>query len=236
MKYIWTEDTGAGFHFWELANQYLFQGLYTVESKGSNQGILDAVRQLVPGRDDKYYLAFDIVYDNMNVMNKYLELKELAAMYPKQIVILDIICFEHIILSFSNLVKWTGTGKKDKIAMRDAILSVIKDHKIDIAKITDRKTLEYLMGFKKYSTERVIKAITYELTENADWSVKGRQMGTCWYRDCCITINIRNRKCSMPIGMPGVNKIMSVFEDAELQRIIKGMNGFIERDDGGSMV
>ncbi len=223
MKYIWTEDTGAGFHFWELANRYLFQGLYTVESKGSNQGILDAVRQLIPDREDKYYLAFDIVYDNMNVMNKYLELKELAAMYPKQIVILDIICFEHIILSLSNLIKWTGTGKKDKIAMRDAILSVIKDHKIDISKIVDRKTLEYLMGFKKYSTERVIKAVTYELTENNDWSVKGRQMGSCWYRDCCTIINTGNRKCSMPIGMSGVSKIMSLFKDAELQRIIKNM-------------
>ena len=26
MKYIWTEDTGAGLHFWELANEHLFQG------------------------------------------------------------------------------------------------------------------------------------------------------------------------------------------------------------------
>lgn len=42
MKYIWTEDTGAGLHFWELANEHLFQGEFVVESKGSNQGILDA--------------------------------------------------------------------------------------------------------------------------------------------------------------------------------------------------
>lgn len=26
MNYIWTEDTGAGFHFWELVNKYLFHG------------------------------------------------------------------------------------------------------------------------------------------------------------------------------------------------------------------
>ena len=105
MKYIWTEDTGAGLHFWELANEHLFQGGFVVESKGSNQGILDAVRQLVPDDGDQYYLAFDIVYDNMDVMNKYLELRELAVVYPKQIVILDIICFEHIILSFSKLIE-----------------------------------------------------------------------------------------------------------------------------------
>lgn len=177
MKYIWTEDTGADFHFWELANEHLFQGEFVVESKGSNQGILDAVRQLVPNEGDKYYLAFDIVYDNMDVMNKYLELRELVAVYPKQIVILDVICFEYIILSFGKLIEWTGTGKKDKIAMREVILSAIEGHKIDIDRIVDRKTCEYLVGFKRYSTERVIKAITYELAENDKWSVKGRRMG-----------------------------------------------------------
>ena len=183
MKYIWTEDTGAGFHFWELVNKYLFQDEFAVLSKGSNQGVLDAVRQLVPKADDRYYLAFDIVYDNMDVMNKYLELRELAADYKKQIVILDMICFEHIILSFSKLIDWTGTGKKDKIIMREMILSAIKNHKIVIDRIADERTREYLLRFKRYSTERVIKAITYELTENDEWSVKGRRMGNCWYQE-----------------------------------------------------
>ncbi|MCX4327993.1 MAG: hypothetical protein OSJ45_11960, partial [Lachnospiraceae bacterium] len=166
MKYIWTEDTGAGLHFWELVNEHLFHCEFIVESKGSNQGLLEAARELVPGDGDKYFLAFDIVYDNMDVMNKYLELRELAAVYHEQIVILDMICFEYIILSFSKLVEWTGTGKKDKIAMRERILCAVADHRIDIGRIEDRKTKEYLMGFKRYSTERVIKAITYELTEN----------------------------------------------------------------------
>ncbi len=129
MRCIWTEDSGAGVHFWKLANQYLFNGEFIVESKGSNQGILDAVRLLAPKEGDRYYIAFDIVYDNMDVMNKYLELRELAALYSEQILILDVICFEYIILSFSMLVKWTGTRKKDKIAVREAVLSAIKDHK-----------------------------------------------------------------------------------------------------------
>lgn len=75
MNYIWTEDSGAGLHYWNLVNEHLFQNRYVVENKGSNQGILDAVRKLMPQASDKYYLAFDIVYDNMDVMNKYLELR-----------------------------------------------------------------------------------------------------------------------------------------------------------------
>ena len=41
MRYIWTEDTGAGLHFWNLVNQILFDNKIVIESKASNQGILD---------------------------------------------------------------------------------------------------------------------------------------------------------------------------------------------------
>lgn len=46
MKYLWTEDTGAGFHFWQLVNRMFFHGELVVESKKSNQGILDALFQI----------------------------------------------------------------------------------------------------------------------------------------------------------------------------------------------
>lgn len=35
------------------------------------------------------------------------------------IIILDIICFEHLIFAFDKLVTWTGTGKADKIKPRN---------------------------------------------------------------------------------------------------------------------
>ena len=38
MKYLWTEDTGAGLHFWKLVNQLFFDDEFVVESKKSNQG------------------------------------------------------------------------------------------------------------------------------------------------------------------------------------------------------
>ena len=46
MRYLWTEDAGAGLHFWKLVNQLFFDNEYAVESKGSNQGLLDAVLDL----------------------------------------------------------------------------------------------------------------------------------------------------------------------------------------------
>lgn len=221
MNHIWTEDTGAGLHYWELLNEHIFQNTFVVESKGSNQGLLDAVRKLVPAAGDRYYLAFDIVYDNMDILNKYLELKELAAVYPEQIIILDIVCFEYIILGFGKLIEWTGTGKKEKIAIRDVVLAAIKGHKIDIDSIIDTKARNFLMGFKNYSTERVIKAVTYELTENARWTVKGKCMGACWYHDCCVLQNADKKKCGIHDKQTGDCKIRELLADVETKRIMK---------------
>ena len=54
MKYLWTEDTGAGLHFWKLVNQLFFENALVVESKESNQGILNAVSDLRPEEEVLY--------------------------------------------------------------------------------------------------------------------------------------------------------------------------------------
>ena len=73
MKYLWTEDTGAGLHFWQLVNQLFFEGKLIVESKESNQGILDAIYQLQPDTGDIYYIVFDyVVRERVTVVTAYL--------------------------------------------------------------------------------------------------------------------------------------------------------------------
>lgn len=52
MRYLWTEDTGAGFHFWKLLNQLCFDNELVIESKESNQGILDALSGVRIKEDD----------------------------------------------------------------------------------------------------------------------------------------------------------------------------------------
>lgn len=219
MRYLWTEDRGAGLHFWQLVNNYLYQNKMIIESKGSNQGILDAVRELKPLKEDTYYLAFDIVYDNMDIVNKLLELQEIAVNYPEQIILLDMICFEHIVFAFSKLVEWTGTGHKDIVEMRKHILNAIKEHKIDLDEITDEKTRMYLMRFKRYSTEKIIKSMTYMLTDGDEWSVKGSLMGNCWHQDCCILQRKDKKQCHLET-MTGAAKIKELFFEHALRNSI----------------
>lgn len=163
MKYLWTEDTSAGLHFWKLVNQYFFNNELVVESKESNQGLLDAVSDVDVNGEDIYYIAFDYVVDNQDIRNKYRMLKSITDKSEGKIVILDMICFEYLILAFDKLVEWTGTGKTDKIKIREEVLASVENHRINLAKISDEKTLQYIADFKRYSTERVMKSLVVNL-------------------------------------------------------------------------
>lgn len=221
MKYLWTEDTGAGFHFWKLVNQLFFDNTLVIESKESNQGLLDAVSDLKIKQADKYYIAFDYVVDNQDIRNKYRVLKSIAEKSEGKIIILDIICFEYLILAFDKLVTWTGTGKADKIKIRKEILAAVENHTIDLSKIADVKTLQYITSFKRYSTERVMKSLVSEFTQNEKWSVNGALMGECWYMDCCVSEHQNSLRCGKPEIENGIEKMNVLIRSESIQRILK---------------
>lgn len=220
MKYLWTEDTGAGLHFWKLVNQLFFDNALVVESKESNQGILYSLTSLNAKEEDEYYIAFDYVPDNQDIRNKYRQLKQLVEKSEAKVIILDMICFEYFILAFDKLVSWTGTGKKDKIKMREDILAAIEDHRIDLSKIENKTTMQYLSGFKRYSTERVMKSLVGEFTQNEKWSVKGQLMGECWYKDCCVSEHLDSLRCGKPEIENGNEKMRMLIQSEEVQRVI----------------
>ncbi|WP_195968182.1 hypothetical protein [Blautia obeum] len=220
MKYLWTEDTGAGLHFWKLVNQLFFDNALVVESKESNQGILDSLTSLNAKEEDEYYIAFDYVPDNQDIRNKYRQLKQLVEKSEAKVIILDMICFEYFILAFDKLVSWTGTGKTDKIKMREDILAAIEDHRIDLSKIDNQMTMHYLSGFKRYSTERVMKSLVGEFTQNEKWSVKGPLMGECWYKDCCVSEHPDSLRCGKPEVDDGNEKMRMLIQSEEIQKVI----------------
>ena len=223
MRYLWTEDTGAGLHFWKLVNKFFFDNELVVESKGSNQGLLDAVIDLDIKDDDKYYVAFDYVVDNQDIRNKYRMLKSITDKSEGKIVILDMICFEYLILAFDKLVEWTGTGKTDKIKIREEILDAVENHRIDLSKINGEKTLQYIAGFKRYSTERVMKSLVGEFTQNEKWFVKGALMGECWYKDCCVSEHMDSIRCGRPEVEDGDDKMRMLIQSEEVQRLMRAI-------------
>lgn len=150
MKYIWTEDTGAGLHYWQLVNHYLFHD-------------------------------------------------------------------EYVILAFQYLIQWTESGRRDKVLIRKYILQAMQGHQINLELISDEKTLNYLMGFKRFSTERVMKSLLYELTDQKKWSVKGERLGECWHKDCCV---LEPKEMCTISRMTGQEKIATLLHDIETTRLI----------------
>jgi hypothetical protein len=224
MKYLWTEDTGAGLHFWKLVSQLFFDNEFAIESKESNQGILDALSDLKIKEDEEYYIAFDYVLDNQDIRNKYRMLKSIAEKSEGKIIILDMICFEYLILAFDKIVAWTGIGKTDKIKTREEVLSAIENHRINLSKIKDENTLQFLSGFKRYSTERVMKSLVSEFTQNEKWSVKGLLMGECWYKDCCVSEHPNSLRCGKPEVADGNEKMWMLIQSEKVQRILKDVS------------
>lgn len=224
MKYLWTEDTGAGLHFWKLVSQLFFDNELVIESKESNQGILDALSDLKIKEDDEYYIAFDYVVDNQDIRNKCRMLKSIAEKSEGKIIVLDMICFEYLILAFDKIVAWTGTGKTDKIKIREEVLSAIENHRINLSKIKDENTLQFLTGFKRYSTERVMKSLVGEFTQNEKWSVKGSLMGECWYKDCCVSEHSDSLRCGKPEVEGGSEKMRMLIQSEEVKKVLQIVN------------
>ena len=221
MRYLWTEDTGAGFHFWKFVNQLFFDEEFVVESKGSNQGLLDAVLDLEIKGDDKYYIVYDYVVDNQDIRNKYRILKSIEKKSEEKIIILDMICFEYLILAFDKLIEWTGTGKTDKIKIREEVLAAVENHGINLSKIDGEKTLQYIASFKRYSTERVMKSLVGEFTQNEKWSVKGSLMGECWYKDCCVSEHLDSLRCGKPEVEDGKEKMRLLIQSEKVQKVLE---------------
>ena len=181
---------------------------------------LNALSDIDMKENDKYYIAFDYVVDNQDIRNKYRILKSIADKAEGKIIILNMICFEYLILAFDKLVAWTGTGKTDKIKIREEVLPAIENHRINLSKIDDEKTLQYLAGFKRYSTERVMKSLVGEFTQNEKWSVKGELMGECWYKDCCVSEHLDNLRCGKPEIEDGNKKMRMLIQSEKVQKII----------------
>ena len=155
-----------------------------------------------------------------HIRNKYRMLKSVAKKAEGKIIILDMICFEYLILSFDKLVAWTGTGKTDKLKIYEDVLAAVEDHRINLSKVDDEKTLRYLSSFKRYSTERVMKSLVGEFTQNEKWSVKGLLMGECWYKNCCVSEHQNSLRCGKPEIKDGSEKMRVLMQSKEIEKIL----------------
>ena len=104
-KYLWIEDRKdkSGYIFWQVFMGQLCPEI-EVESKKNNSELVKAVKSL-KDTENRYIIVFDNSFDNLQVAMEQKLLRKYAS-DKSNVVLVDIICFEYILLEFKNLIEW----------------------------------------------------------------------------------------------------------------------------------
>lgn len=103
--FLWIEDRKgkASYMFWESLMKQLCPEVI-VESKKNNSELVKSVKAL-RDTENKYIIVFDNSFDNLQVLMEQKRLMKYVN-EKKNIFLLDIICFEYILLEFQELIEW----------------------------------------------------------------------------------------------------------------------------------
>ena len=103
--YLWIEDREgkASYTFWKNFVKQLCSGVI-VESKKNNSELVKAVRTL-QDMENRYIIVFDNSFDNLQIVMEKKRLKKYVN-EKENVFLLNIICFEYLLLEFKELIEW----------------------------------------------------------------------------------------------------------------------------------
>ena len=139
--YLWVEDREekSGYIFWKIFMGQLCPEI-VVESKKNNSELVKAVKAL-RDNENRYVIVFDNSFDNLQVVME----QKLLRKYAKDkdnVLLLDIICFEYILLEFKDLIGWIYesddeflTKRKNEIIAREKFVKTIRDGELNYKNI-----------------------------------------------------------------------------------------------------
>ena len=100
--------------------RHLFPNL-VVESKKSSSGLIKAVKDLENAKN-RYVIVFDNSFDNTQAVMERKLLKQYADT-RENVVLMDIICFEYILLEFKSLIDWIYAPDDEFLKKRTKVIS-----------------------------------------------------------------------------------------------------------------
>lgn len=120
--FLWIEDRKgkASYIFWKSLLKQLCPNVH-VESKKNNSELVKAVKNL-EDMENRYVIVFDNSFDNLQVTMEQKLLKQYADK-KENIVLLDIICFEYVLLEFKNLINWIYAPDDDFLKKRAGVIA-----------------------------------------------------------------------------------------------------------------
>ena len=187
--FLWIEDRKgkASYTFWENLMKQLCPDVI-VESKKNNSELVKAVRALQDA-ENRYIIVFDNSFDNLQIIMEQKRLKKYVS-EKKNIFLLDIICFEYILLEFRELIEWIYVPEDEflqkrarAIAARHKLVESLQDDNFDYKGI--REIIDYDKNIEEHNIEQLSAKLLFDLTRNTGFEVSKSVLGECWIKSCC---------------------------------------------------
>ena len=219
---LWLEDREgkSSYIFWNTLMGQLCP-VIIVESKKNNSELVKAIKNL-EDTENRYIVVFDNSFDNLQVaMEKKLLLKYADA--KSNVVLLDIICFEYLLLQFKDLITWIYAPddefliKREKvIKAREKLVNSIENGELNYKDI--REIIEYNERIDNYNIEQLSAKILFDMTRNTGFEVSKGHIGECWIKSCCEWNNrMEDDICGLDYGrLSLIEKMKQVYEGTSL--------------------
>lgn len=187
--YLWIEDrkAKAGYQFWITFMNELCPEVI-VESKTNNWELVKAVKGLTD-KENNYIIALDNAFDNVQVYMEWKILKE-AADKRDNVFLLDLICFEYILLEFDKLIEWIYAPKDEfrekragAIAARAKLVQTLNSGELNYKMV--QEILDYDNNLSDHNIEQLAAKLLFDLTRNTGFEVSKSNLGECWRQSCC---------------------------------------------------
>ena len=187
--FLWIEDRKgkASYTFWENLMKQLCPDVI-VESKKNNSELVKAVRTL-QDTENKYIIVFDNSFDNLQIIMEQKRLKKYVN-EKKNVFLLDIICFEYILLEFQELIEWIYAPEDEflekragTITARHKLVETLQDDDFNYKGI--REIVGYDKNIEEHNIEQLSAKLLFDLTRNTGFEVSKGVLGECWIKSCC---------------------------------------------------
>lgn len=187
--YLWIEDRiGKSSHmFWTIFMQEVCPDVI-VESKKNNSELVKAVKGLTD-KENRYIIAFDNSFDNVQLYMEQKILKEAAKMRDN-VFLLELICFEYTLLEFDKLIDWIYAPEDEfrekragVIAARNRLVQMISTGDVNYKEI--QEIIDYDASLTEHNIEQLSAKLLLDLTRNTGFEVSKGLLGECWKQNCC---------------------------------------------------
>lgn len=187
--YLWIEDRKgkSSYVFWQIFMEQLCSEI-VVESKKNNSELVKSIKNL-KDTENRYIVVFDNSFDNLQVAMEQKLLRKYAD-NKSNVVLMDIICFEYVLLEFKDLIEWIYAPddeflvKREKaIIAREKLVKTIQSGEVNYKDI--REIIEYNENVSNYNVEQLSARILFDLTRNTGFEISKGSIGDCWVKSCC---------------------------------------------------